>query len=108
MRPAPQFTQPRSASRVERMTMPVPLRTLTTLTTPLRIGADLFEVEIPDGWHQGRGAFGGLVIGTLVRAITAFDAADSASPFSLRALTAELCAPVLPGPNRIRVERLRT
>ncbi len=78
---------------------------LTTLTTPTRLGHDLFQTEVPDGWQQGRGAFGGLVIGNLVRAIEAFDGLPERS---LRSLTAELCGPVLPGDNTIRVERLRT
>ncbi len=34
---------------------------------PIRDGH--FRATIPDGWQQGRGAFGGLVLGTLLRAI---------------------------------------
>ena len=78
---------------------------LTTVTTPLRLGPDLFQARIPEGWQQGRGAYGGLVLGNLVRAIQAFDASPERP---LRALTAELCGPVLPGENTLRVERLRT
>jgi hypothetical protein len=78
---------------------------LTSVTTPTRLGPDLFQADVPDGWQQGRGAFGGLVLGNLVRAMTAFDGEETRT---LRALTAELCGPVLPGPNLIRVERLRT
>ncbi len=78
---------------------------LTTITTPTRTAPDLFQADVPDGWQQGRGAFGGLVIGNLVRAIQAFDD-DPAR--SLRSLTASICGPVLPGANAIRVERLRT
>jgi hypothetical protein len=82
---------------------------LTTATTPTRLAADLFQMDVPDGWQQGRGAFGGLVLGNLARAIAAFDETDSpAPPRSLRAITAELCGPVLTGLNSIRVERLRT
>jgi hypothetical protein len=79
---------------------------LTTATTPTRLGPDRFQADVPDGWQQGRGAFGGLVLGHLVRAIEAFDA--PAEPRPLRVLTAEICGPVLPGPNLVRVERLRT
>ena len=32
-------------------------------------GGGRFVGEIPDGWQQGRGAFGGLVLATLLRAI---------------------------------------
>jgi acyl-CoA thioesterase len=77
---------------------------LTTLTTPTRLGGERFQVEIRDDWRQGRGAFGGLVLGTMVRAVEAFDASPERP---LRTLTAELCGPVLPGPNTIQVERLR-
>jgi hypothetical protein len=85
------------------------MKSLDDLTTPTRLAPDLFQIDVPEGWQQGRGAFGGLVLGNLVRAIAAFDAGDSGSdpPRSLRALTAELCAPVLPGPNDIRVTLLR-
>jgi hypothetical protein len=85
------------------------MKSLDVLTTPTRVARELFQVDVPDGWQQGRGAFGGLVLGNMVRAIAAFDVEDGGSdpPRSLRALTAELCAPVLPGPNDIRVTLLR-
>ena len=100
---------------------------LTTVTTPTRLDADSFRFDVPDGWQQGRGAFGGIVLGTLVRAIEAFDAGGTgqgseaagtpgiagtvgapAVPRRLRSLTAEICGPVQPGVNFLRVERLRT
>jgi len=78
---------------------------LTTVTTPNRLDDTRFQIDIPDGWQQGRGAFGGIVLANLVRAIEAFDASAERS---LRSLTAELCAPVTVGAHVIRVERLRT
>jgi hypothetical protein len=78
---------------------------LTSITTPARTGDRSFVAQIPDGWQQGRGAFGGLVIANLVRAIEAFDGEPERS---LRSLTAEICGPVQPGPNAIHVERFRT
>jgi acyl-CoA thioesterase len=78
---------------------------LVSVTTPTRLAEDRFQAEVPDGWQQGRGAFGGLVLGNLVRAIQAFDAAPDRP---LRSLTAQICGPVLVGPNPIHVERLRT
>lgn len=60
--------------------------------------------DVPDGWQQGRGAFGGLVLGALLRAI------ESAEPDRARAtrtLTGDLCGPVLPGPATLKVEVLR-
>ena len=77
----------------------------TSLTTPTRREAGVFQIDVPDGWQQGRGTFGGLVLASLVRAIEAFDS-DPAR--RLRSLTAEICGPVPTGINAIRVERLRT
>lgn len=78
---------------------------LQALTTPTRLDEHRFQAEIHDGWQQGRGAFGGLVVANLVRAIEAFDASAERS---LRSLTAELCGPVGVGAHVIGVERLRT
>ena len=65
-----------------------------------------FSMEMPDGWQQGRGAFGGLVLGALTRASLAAGEAAGALP-QLRTLTGSLCAPALPGPHEIEVELLR-
>lgn len=75
-----------------------------TLSTPRPIAPGHLEFDAPDGWQLGRGSFGGLVVAVLVRAIETAEA-DAARP--LRALTAELCGPLLPGPTEIRVEVLR-
>jgi acyl-CoA thioesterase len=63
-----------------------------------------FTWEVPDGWQQGRGAFGGLVLGALVRAM---EAAQQDPARTLRGLSAELCAPALVGPAAIQVDVLR-
>jgi hypothetical protein len=92
---------------------------LTSLTTPTRLDAQTFALDVPDGWQQGRGAFGGLVLASLVRAIEGCDdggpskgppnpPGHEANGRRLRSLTAEICGPVLAGINTIRVERLRT
>ena len=60
--------------------------------------------DVPDGWQQGRGAFGGLVLGALVRA------AEGSEPDRgrrARVITGELCAPARPGPTTITVRHLR-
>lgn len=76
---------------------------LSDLTASRRDG-DSFRYDVPDGWRQGRGAFGGMTIGALLRAIVA----RVADPRRLvRAVTAELPAPVLAGPSEIVVEILR-
>ena len=77
---------------------------LETATTPVPDGAGGFTAEIPDGWQQGRGAYGGLVLALLVRAM---EGAPDARGRPLRTLSAALPAPVLVGPARLRVEALR-
>lgn len=62
-----------------------------------------FEASIPDGWQQGRGAFGGLVLALLSRGMLA---REPERP--LRALTAELCGAALAGPASVVVESLRS
>ncbi len=64
----------------------------------------LFTARIPDGWQQGRGAFGGLVLATLTRAM---DAAVGEPDRPLRVLSGEILGPVLPGEVRIDVAALR-
>lgn len=76
---------------------------LDTLSTPLRVAEDRFTIDIPDGWQQGRGAFGGLVIANLARAI------EMTVPlWPIRSISAALPAPVLPGAAEIVVESLRS
>ncbi len=72
------------------------------LVTPTPRSPGHFTAEVPDGWQQGRGAYGGLVTGLLSRALEA-----SAPGRALRSLTAELCGPVAPGPVTLAVETLR-
>ncbi|HEY0135227.1 MAG TPA: thioesterase family protein [Nannocystis sp.] len=60
--------------------------------------------QVPDGWQQGRGAFGGLVLATLLRAI---ERAEPDRVRTVRSLTGDLCGPVLPGPAALTVEVLR-
>lgn len=75
------------------------------LTTPRRAGDGLYVIDIPDAWQQGRGAFGGLVLAMLVRAIRAHEPDPDRA---LRSLTAALPGPVQPGPAQIRVDVLRS
>jgi acyl-CoA thioesterase len=76
---------------------------LSELITPRPDGAG-FSLDVPDGWQQGRGAFGGLVLGALTRAMEAVVAEPRAR---LRSLAGELPAPTEPGPATISVEILR-
>jgi hypothetical protein len=77
---------------------------LDLATRPRPRGAGVFEIEVPDGWQQGRGAFGGLTIASLARAI---ELAAGSPDRSLRSLTAELPAPVMVGLAEIHVEPVR-
>ena len=79
-------------------------RPFDALTTPTPRGDGLFDIDVPDGWQQGRGAFGGLVLAYLVRAV---EATLSDPSRVLRSLTGELVGPLQPGPATVRVEILR-
>jgi hypothetical protein len=90
------------------MTRPEPAADVDDFSIASRVAPNgapgSFGAEVPDGWQQGRGAFGGLVLGTLARAMAACES-DAGRP--LRSLAGELFAPVLPGPAEVRVEPLR-
>ncbi len=85
------------------ITLPAPDSLLEDLVTPVPLGDGRFSVTFPDGWQQGRGAFGGLVLAALVRVVEAV-----AEPGrTLRSLTAEICGPVQPGEAILQTEILR-
>jgi len=74
------------------------------VTRPVATAPGRYTLEVPDGWQQGRGAFGGLVIGALVRAI---EHAAANPDRSLRTLMAALPGATGVGPAAIEVELLR-
>jgi acyl-CoA thioesterase len=76
---------------------------ISDISTP-RLDGQTFRLDVPPGWRQGRGAFGGLTIGAAVRAIE-MRVADPRR--KVRSVTAELAAPVEAGPSEIAVEILR-
>ncbi len=63
-----------------------------------------YEARVPDGWQQGRGAFGGLVFGLLARGMEA-EVADPGR--RLRALAGDIAGPVGPGAATVQVDVLR-
>ncbi len=77
---------------------------LDLLTTPAQTAPGAFTIDVPDGWQQGRGAFGGLVLAMLARAAEATVADPERT---LRTLTGELVGPVQPGRADLTVEILR-
>lgn len=77
--------------------------TLSDLSTP-RLAGDRYELDVPDGWRQQRGAYGGLVIASLVRAI---EHRTNDPLRKTRSVTAQLAAPVDAGTAEISVEVLR-
>lgn len=79
------------------------MSSLLELTTPTRHG-DGYRLDVPSGWRQGRGAYGGFVVASLVRAIE--DAVGDPARV-VRSVTAELPAPVAAGDAELRVEILR-
>jgi acyl-CoA thioesterase len=80
------------------------MASLSDVSTPRRTG-DHYELDLAGTWRQGRGAFGGLVIASLIRAIEQ----HTADPARLvRSVTAEIPGPVEHGTVEIAVEALRT
>lgn len=63
-----------------------------------------YSWEVPEGWQQGKGSFGGLVLGALARALERSEPDPSRR---LRVLTGELCAPLLPGSAEVVASVLR-
>ena len=85
--------------------------TLADALTPVAGQSALhYTAEIPAGWEQGRGAYGGLVLGLLVRAVERFEASSGepgAAPRPVRAIAGEIAAPVQAGVARIAIAPMR-
>ena len=67
------------------------------------VDAGRFLWREPPGWEQGRGAYGGLVIAAMTRAMLTDEEPERVA----RALSASLTAPVAPGDAHIVVTRQR-
>jgi acyl-CoA thioesterase len=75
-----------------------------TLTTPERNDEGGLRWRVPEGWRQGRGAYGGMVVAAAIRAMEA----ELDEPLPLRTVNASLTAPVLTGEEaHLRIELLR-
>jgi Thioesterase-like superfamily len=73
-------------------------------TAVRRLSGDTFRADIPDGWSARRGAFGGLVLAAMLRAM---ERVEPDRRRLTRTLTGDLCAPVQPGPADIAVRTSR-
>ncbi len=80
---------------------------LARILTPEPRGHGHYTLAVPEGWHQGRGAFGGLVLGGMERAMEQASTQDAQAVRALRSLTGVLCGPVRVGEADISVECLR-
>lgn len=78
---------------------------LSDLSTPTPTSAGHYALDVPVGWRQGRGAYGGLVISSLIRAL---EHAVGDPARTVRSITAELPGPVMAGAAEITVDILRT
>ena len=78
---------------------------LSDLSTPAPTTAGRYTIDVPAGWRQGRGSYGGLTIASLVRAI---EHAVGDPTRTTRSITAELPGPVTAGAAEITTEVLRT
>lgn len=80
------------------------MQTFDTATSVLPRPDGTYTWHVPDGWHVGRGAWGGLVVGALINAVTESET-DHAR--RVRSVSAELAAPALVGEHTVVTERLR-
>jgi hypothetical protein len=63
-----------------------------------------YEALIPDGWQQGRGAFGGVVFGVLLRAARAHERDQQRVA---RSFACDVAGPVMTGTASVKVRELR-
>lgn len=73
-------------------------------TTVIPQGPGEFTWQVPDGWQQGKGAWGGLVVGACINAVTA---SEQDADRRVRTISAHLYAPAPVGPARVRVRLIR-
>lgn len=66
-----------------------------------------FELEVPDGLQQGRGAWGGVATGLMVAAAEFVGGVAGDGGLGLRSISAQLVAPLLVGPASVQVAPIR-
>lgn len=80
------------------------MRTFSDVLDAERLDATTFRLDVADGWQQGRGAYGGLAIGAMVRAAMAAVGDPSRR---VRSVQADCLAPVPAGLAIVKVEPVR-
>ena len=78
--------------------------TFAEATAVQKVEEGRYGATIPNQWQQGKGAFGGVVVGLLSRALLSHEAATDRP---LRSLSAEICAPAQAVVSTIEVGVLR-
>jgi hypothetical protein len=73
-------------------------------TTARKISPGVYVHQIPDGWQQGPGAYGGFVLALLARTALDFEG-DASRPF--RSLSGAVLAPVVTAEARLTARLLR-
>lgn len=68
------------------------------------LGDGLFGWDVPDGWQQGRGAWGGVVTGGLTRAVLLHEPDVGRT---LRTVSVHMSGPLVVGPATVQVMPLR-
>ena len=80
------------------------MQTFDTATSLIPRGNNQCDWTVPDGWQQGRGAWGGLVIGALIKAVVA---AEPDSTRMLRSIAANIVAPAVVGEHVVTATLVR-
>ena len=79
------------------------------VTALSEIAEGVFEWVVPDGWQQGRGAWGGLLVGALIRSVIAAQDSDCLDDGQrlVRSVNCQIYAPVLVGVQKITTALIR-
>ncbi len=80
------------------------MQPIEQLTETEALGDQRFEWDVPDGWQQGRGAFGGLVLCAVLRTL---EKTVEDPDLTLRTVSSTLCGPVVVGPATLIIRELR-
>ena len=94
---------------------PAPTPALTPAPTPALTPAPspadgtLSGWQVPDGWQQGRGAWGGLAIGAMILAVEQAETEQSSGgpDRTVRSVSMQLCGPAVIGLAEVMVEPVR-